>query len=109
MLARLFFTGTTLGCAVGGFFGMAPLPGGSLNPFGILFLTLSGVIWLAWTELREGYACWETKGGQGAQVPFAVRCGPMFINGLASIRHKPSASREAGRTTRQAARSAQES
>ena len=55
MLARAFFTGVALLLAVGGFFGAAPPEAGPLNPFGILFLAFSGVIWLGWDVVRDAW------------------------------------------------------
>ncbi len=55
MVARILLTIATLLLAAGGFFGAAPEPAGPLNPFGILFLFISGVIWLAWDLVREAF------------------------------------------------------
>lgn len=85
MVARLLCTGAALLLAAVAFFGASPTPAGSLNLFGILFLTVSGVIWLAWPVIREGFAYWET-GGDGAKLPLVVRFGPVFINGIVANR-----------------------
>lgn len=74
MAVRILLTVATLLLAAGGFFGAAPGPTGPLNPFGILFLFVSGVIWLAWDQVREAFA--------DRLDVMAVRLGPMF-------RHKP--------------------
>lgn len=75
MAVRILLTVATLLLAAGGFFGAAPGPEGPLNPFGILFLFASGVIWLAWDLVREAFS--------NRLDVMAVRLGPMF-------RHKPS-------------------
>lgn len=55
MAARILLTIAALLLAAGGFFGAAPSPAGPLDPFGILFLFVSGVIWLAWDSVREAF------------------------------------------------------
>jgi hypothetical protein len=69
MAARILLTLAMLLLAAGGFFGAAPNPAGPLNPFGILFLFVSGVIWFAWDLVREAF-------GNRLDV-ITVRLGPM--------------------------------
>lgn len=73
MAARILLTLATLLLAAGGFLGAAPDPPGPLDPFGILFLFVSGVIWLAWDAVREAY--------DDRPDLMTVRLGPM-------VRHK---------------------
>ncbi|MGH7047931.1 MAG: hypothetical protein ACREE2_16250 [Stellaceae bacterium] len=70
MVVRILLTIATLLLAAGGFFGAAPGPTGPLNPFGILFLFVSGVIWLAWELVHEAFT--------DRLDVMAVRLGPMF-------------------------------
>ncbi len=42
--------------ALGAFFGAGPSPGGSLDPFGILFLFVAWLLWFAWDLVRDGFA-----------------------------------------------------
>lgn len=62
---RLFFTGLLLAGAAGGFFGAAPMPGGPLNPFGIIFLALSGIIWFGWSVIPDIYAYHDERARSG--------------------------------------------
>jgi hypothetical protein len=75
MVARVLITAVLLILAAGAFFGAAPIPAGPLNPFGILFLTITGVIWLAWEVLRGGFAYGAGSGRDGARVPLLARFG----------------------------------
>jgi hypothetical protein len=86
MVARLLCTGAALLLAAGAFFGASPTPAGPLNILGILFLTVAGVIWLAWPVIHAGFVHGKPD-GNGADLPMAARFGPVFITGLiASLR-----------------------
>jgi hypothetical protein len=74
MAARILVTLAALLLAAGGFFGAAPAPAGVLDPFGILFLAVSGVIWFAWDLVREAF--------HNRPDMMIVRLGPM-------VRHPP--------------------
>jgi hypothetical protein len=65
MGARIFITGLMLAGAAGGFFGAAPLPAGPLNPFGIVFLALAGVIWFGWSVIPDIYAYHDERVAAG--------------------------------------------
>lgn len=65
MGARILCTGLMLAGAAGGFFGAAPLPAGVLNPFGLVFLTLSGVIWFGWRVIPDIYAYHDERVAAG--------------------------------------------
>src|SRR5215831_8186533 len=84
MVARIVATGVLLGLAGGAFLGAAPVPASPLNPFGILLLTIAGVIWFAWDVIREGFSYGAGSGQDGAQVPLLARFGPVFIKGITS-------------------------
>jgi hypothetical protein len=62
---RIFFTALLLAGAAGGFFGAAPIPAGPLNPFGIVFLALSGVIWFGWRVIPDIYAYHDERVAAG--------------------------------------------
>ena len=82
MFARLLVTAVTLLLAAGAFFGAAPIPASPLNPFGILFLAIAGVIWFAWEVIREGFVYGAGSGPDGTQLPLVARFGPVFIKGI---------------------------
>lgn len=84
MAVRILLTLAALLLAAGGFFGASPEPASPLNPFGILFLFVSGVIWLAWDLVREAFS--------NRLDIMAVRLGPMF-------RHKPADRGAPGKST----------
>ena len=69
MAARILVTLMALLLAAGGFFGLAPSPGGPLDPVGIVFLAVSGVIWFAWDRVREAF--------HNRPDMMIVRLGPM--------------------------------
>jgi hypothetical protein len=82
MVVRMLVTAALLMLAAGAFFGAAPVPASPLNPFGILFLAIAGVVWFAWDVIREGFSYGAGSGQDGAQVPLLARFGPIFIKGI---------------------------
>jgi hypothetical protein len=75
---RIFLTAIALLLALGGFAGIAPTEGGPLDPIGIFFLFLSGVVWLGWDALRESY--FFARGiGRDDIDPMMVRSGPLNL------------------------------
>ncbi len=84
MVARILWTGAALLLAIGGFFGAAPTPANPLNPFGVLFLALSGVIWFGWEIFRDAYAYRDEIGkpSRGRHDLMIVRLGPILLNRL---------------------------
>lgn len=84
MIGRIIVTGVMLVLAAGAFFGAAPVPASPLNPLGILFLTIAGVIWFAWEIICEGFAYGAGSGDDGARLPLVARFGPVFIKGIAN-------------------------
>ena len=54
-MAKITVTAISLLLAAGAFWGDALGAGHVFNPFGILFLFLSAVIWFGWGPIHEGY------------------------------------------------------
>lgn len=54
MTLRLIMIAAVLLLAVGGFLGAGPMPGGPLNPFGLLFLGVAALVWFAWEPMKAG-------------------------------------------------------
>ena len=90
MIARIVSTLSILALAAGAFLGAAPTPASPLNPLGILFLAISGVVWLAWKEFREGFAYAPGDKG-GVQLPLLVRFGPVALTGIVNKSEPPPA------------------
>ena len=74
MLARIACTALALLLAAGNFFGGVLLPPGPLDPFGIAFLALSGVVWFGWDMIRDAYADQEERRRAGRKIP-----NPLFV------------------------------
>jgi hypothetical protein len=98
MIARILVTGVMLVLAAGAFFGATQLPPGPLNPFGVLFLTIAGVIWFAWQELREGFSYGAGSRRDSAELPLAAGFGPVFIKGITNARRTAQAPRRTSDT-----------
>lgn len=82
MLGRIFCTGAALGLAGLGFFGnpVSDLP---LNPFGVLFLMVSGIVWFGWDMIADAYAYREEVcPNNGRAFLQTVRLGPVLVNRL---------------------------
>ncbi|MGH7092298.1 MAG: hypothetical protein ACREFB_02030 [Stellaceae bacterium] len=84
MIARVLWTAVLLMLATIGFFGGAPATGGPLNPFGIMLLTLSGIVWFGWETIRDSYAYREEVAGanRGRSYLMLVRLGPVPVSWL---------------------------
>jgi hypothetical protein len=84
VIARIIWTAILLLLAAGGFFGAAPVPAGPLNPFGILLLALSGVVWFGWEAIGDAYAYREEicPPNRGRAYLMIVRLGPVLVNRL---------------------------
>jgi hypothetical protein len=54
MILRLIVIAVALLLAIGGFLGASPIPGGPLNPFGLLFLGVAALVWFAWKPMKGG-------------------------------------------------------
>jgi hypothetical protein len=85
MVARVFVTAVTLLLAAGAFLGAAPIPASPLNPIGILFLTIAGVLWFAWDVIREGFAYGAGSGRDGRKLPLLAGFGPVYIKGITTV------------------------
>ncbi len=82
MAARILCTGAALLLAAFGFFGN-PIVANPLNPFGIVFLLVSGVVWFAWDMIGDAYAFREEVcPNNGRAFLQTVRLGPVLVNGL---------------------------
>ena len=74
MAARLGCTALTLALAAANFFGGVLLPPGPLNPFGLLFLALSGACWFGWEVVEDAHADQEERRRAGRKIP-----NPLFV------------------------------
>jgi hypothetical protein len=82
MIARIFCTVGALGLACLGFFDN-PVAASPVNPFGILFLVLSGVVWFGWDMIVAAYAYREEVcPNNGRAFLQTVRLGPVLVNRL---------------------------
>jgi hypothetical protein len=82
MIARIFCTAGTLGLAGFEFFGNA-VPADPLSPFGIVFLTVSGVVWFGWETIGDAYAYREEIcPNRGHEFLQTERLGPALVNRL---------------------------
>ena len=76
-MAKITVTAISLLLAAGAFWGDALGAGHVFNPFGILFLFLSAVIWFGWGPIHEGYI----SAKNGSSLPI-IRLGPTIIRGM---------------------------
>ena len=82
MIARVFCTAAALGLSGFGFFG-APTAADPLSPFGIVFLLVSGLVWLGWEMIGDAYAYREEVcPNSGRAFLQTVRLGPVLVGGL---------------------------
>jgi hypothetical protein len=98
MVVRIIVTSVMLALAAGAFFGAAPIPANPLNPLGILFLTIAGVIWFAWDVIREGFSYGAGSGRDGTELPLLARFGPVFISGITNAWRTPYPHRRTSKT-----------
>jgi hypothetical protein len=77
MVVRILVTALMLLLAFAAFWGNALDAGYVLNPFGILFLFLAGVIWFLWPSVRNGFISAKNE----SNVPI-IRLGSAIIAGL---------------------------
>jgi hypothetical protein len=83
MIVRIICTGFVLLLGLGGFLGWGPAPGGPFNPFGILALLVSGVVWFGWDMIQDAYAYREEVcPNRGNAFLQTVRLGPVLVGGL---------------------------
>ncbi|HYM71817.1 MAG TPA: hypothetical protein VET89_02470 [Stellaceae bacterium] len=74
-IARFISTAGALLLAIGGFFGTTPAD--PLNPFGLLFLVLSGVVWLGWEGIWNAYSYAEES--RERSDPILLRMAPFLV------------------------------
>jgi hypothetical protein len=74
MITRMLVTAMLLLMAAANFFGGVLLPPGPINPFGALFLALSGVFWFGWEMIRDSHADQEERRRAGQKIP-----NPLFV------------------------------
>ena len=76
MIIRAIATVVALALGIYAFWGDAMGAGHVLNPFGILFLVLAGLIWFAWGPIREGF-----KSAKEESDPI-LRLGSTILKGM---------------------------
>jgi len=83
MIIRVIVTVVALTLGIYAFWGDALGQGHVLNPFGILFLLLAGLIWFGWEPIREGFKSAKNE----SELPI-LRLGSTILKGMsASTRH----------------------
>ena len=63
MIAKITATAISLLLAAGAFWGDALGAGHVFNPFGILFLLLTAIIWFGWGPIHDGYNSMKNEFG----------------------------------------------
>jgi hypothetical protein len=81
MIIRVIATIAAVALGVYAFWGDAMGAGHILNPFGILFLLLAGLICFAWEPIREGF-----KSAQESEMPI-LRMGSTILKGMVGLKH----------------------
>ena len=84
MISRMLVTTIVWLLAIGAFWGDALGAGHVLNPFGILLLALSGLIWFGWGPVREAFLSAKDE----SNIPI-IRLGSAIIGGMESLKHPP--------------------
>ena len=82
MVSRIVVTAIVVLLAIGAFWGDALGAGHVLNPFGILILALSGLVWFGWTPFREAFLAAKDE----SDIPI-IRPGSTIIGGMESLKH----------------------
>ncbi len=77
MIAKITATAISLLLAAGAFWGDALGAGHVFNPFGILFLLLTAIIWFGWGPIHDGYNSMKNESG----LPI-IRLGSTIIRGM---------------------------
>jgi len=81
MIARIFTTTIATLLGVYAFWANILGAGHFLNPFGIMFLLLAGLIWFAWEPIREGFRSAKNE----SDIPIS-RLGSTIVKGMLGIR-----------------------
>jgi len=87
MIIRVIATVVVVALGIYAFWGDAMGAGHILNPFGILFLLLAGLIWFAWEPIREGF-----KSAKESEMPI-LRMGSTILKGMGGLKHDDRARR----------------
>jgi hypothetical protein len=82
MIIRVIATIASVALGVYAFWGDAMGAGHVLNPFGILFLLLAGLIWFAWEPIREGFKSAKDE----SEMPI-LRLGSTILKGMVGLKH----------------------
>jgi len=82
MIIRVIATVVVLALGIYAFWGDAMGAGHVLNPFGILFLLLAGLIWFAWGPIREGFKSAKEE----SEMPI-IRLGSTILKGMGGLKH----------------------
>ena len=80
MIARMFTTTIATLLGVYAFWANILGAGHFLNPFGIMFLLLAGLIWFAWEPIREGFRSAKNE----SDIPIS-RLGSTIVKGMLGI------------------------
>ena len=79
MIIRVIVTVVALTLGIYAFWGDALGQGRVLNPFGILFLLLAGLIWFGWEPIREGFKSAKNE----SELP-VLRLGSKILMGISA-------------------------
>src|SRR5262249_49163755 len=77
MIARMFATTIATLLGIYAFWADVLGAGHFLNPFGILFLFLAGLIWFAWEPIRDGFRSAKNE----SELPIS-RLGSTIVKGM---------------------------
>jgi hypothetical protein len=94
LVARISVTVIMFLLAVYACVGNALGAGHFFNPFGILCLVLTALIWFAWEPIRDGFLSVKNE----PRLPVIVRVPARIIAGLTELRRKPSRPRASSPT-----------
>jgi hypothetical protein len=81
MIARVFATAVAALLGIYAFWGNIFGAGHFLNPFGIMFLLLAGLVWFGWEPIREGFKSVKDE----SDIPIS-RLGSTIIKGMLGVR-----------------------
>ena len=80
MIIRVITTVVAVALGIYAFWGDAMGQGHVLNPFGILFLLVAGLIWFGWEPIREGFQSAKDE----SELPI-LRLGSTIIKGMRGL------------------------
>jgi hypothetical protein len=82
MIAKMVTTAAMLFLAIYAFVGDALGAGHFFNPFGILFLALTALVWLGWGPVHDGFM----SAKQESNLPI-IRLSAKTVGGMIRLRH----------------------